>query len=83
MPERDYTSMVADKLKPMVERVKLNVKQKVYLGPGVTRLNPTEALARLKLMTPEERKALVREMGLDEFATQVDRLLEGKSARTK
>lgn len=75
--ERDYMSRVADKVGPMLMRLKLNVRQKVFLGPGVTRLNPKEALTRLQQLSPEERMEMVKQAGRDEFMSQVESLLEG------
>lgn len=75
--ETDYMTRVSNKVAPMLMRLKANVRDKVTLGPGVTRLNPREALTRLEQMSPEERAELVKQTGRDELMRQVESLLEG------
>ena len=75
----DFMTTVADKLKPMLVGVKASVKQRVFLGAGVTQLSPTEALNRLRTMSPEARAALIQQVGPDEFMSQLESLLEEAS----
>lgn len=83
MPQVDYMTKVQNRVVPMVERVKARVKDRVFIGPGVTKLSPQEALTRLQQMTPEERLALVQSVGQDEFMSKVESLLGEANAKRR
>ena len=77
----DYMDKIQSRAVPMLTRAKMLVKDRVFLGPGKVKLNPTEALNRIQQMTPEERAEMIQSVGNDEFMSQLERLLEGASKK--
>ena len=75
MPQVDLTTDVADGAKALLSRVRARIKERIFLGPGVVKLSPKEALARLQAMTPDERQALMRQKGRDVFMNELESLL--------
>lgn len=68
----EFSADLADKVKPMLKRVKEMVRERVK----VEGVSAKEALDRIRAMNEDERRRLITQTGEDEFVSRIEDLME-------